>query len=459
MQRQVRIHVYLSIICALALGCSSEAAENSPGDAGPQEDASPESAAESGGEDVAPDAIDSVDLEIVTLEMPGIGASTSGDTPWDKLAVTLEGAVVAVDLSDGTRREVTTDAGGKASISVAGTADDIVVVTAYKSDYAIASWKGPMGMAKIPLGMFRQTPLPSAASVVLSGTASGMTDTSHQLTVHSTASGFSQEIGENFVFDTFSGRPFSLVGLEWWGCTPSCSRCICQTFFGWTRVDHEAVTEDTTVKLDFSQSLDPVTTTGTVELPTRVGSPIRAGELYMMVSSFDANLTHGYSLTTDLSEDESSFTYTAEHVVWDGASDVNTMYQLTHPEAVSLLTVDGYPAQDAQISGFLDAPEMISPTGTAEPVSVVDTFEWVPTSGETTEARLYLVGDNRVVWSAVVASGSSIQLPKLPSTADPAEVLGDEPLAGFIQLLSDTDKTNAYYEKACTSMNAYTVLP
>ena len=454
-------------LCALAVGCggSSDEPAASPGDGGSggaeagseagTEDAAIE--AESGGEDVAPDATGtpSVELSIVEIsDLPTVLTSID-----DLFALPpLEGVTLAVDAPDGTRREFTSDAQGKATVPDFGEPDDIVVITAFKAGYALASWEAPVSrIGETPL-LFIQSTTPTPL-VTISGTAVGMTDTANQLLVVPTTSyEKSQNAGGAFSLGVPAASPFSLVGLEFGGCSPACARCTCQSFLGWTRKDHDAITADTTVDLDFAQSLAPVHTTGTIELPEREDSRLRViARPYFTTNSFGA-VPHGFPLTTALSPDGASFTYTAEHVVWDGAPDTSTQYVLTDNvgRARSSVIVDGYPQPDAVVSGFLDTPEMTNPPGMTTSTSMQDAFAWVPR--ETTNARVLLYRGGTMIWSASVDSASSVKLPHLPSTADSAEVLGTDPLDAYLILMVNTNPGSAYYERSLL-MWGYKVTP
>ena len=452
MRRQGRSLVWVATICTAVLGCGGTADEASPGDAGAAEaEASPADAvAEEGGEDAADAAVGFTVTVVETMQARDWWGGPLVAGP-------LEGATVAVDLPDGTRQEVTTDAEGQAWIPGPWESDERVTVVVYKENYSVFSWEAPVSKVTsrpLPVDSLAEVPL-----VLVSGNASGMTSKSNHLNVQAVPYlSISEKIGDSFAVYVAKDVPFSISASEWTECTPSCASCVCEIYFGWTRVDHPAVTEDSTVNLDFEQSLEPVFTTGTVELPSRPDSIFRKNSfLNVFVNSRSAPHTFGYSLTTDLSEDESTYSYTAEHVVWEGAEDVYTIYfDHGYDVPLSAVLVPGYPKEGAVISGFLDEVEMISPASSGTTVSILDRIEWEPR--EPTDAVFRLSRGGKMVWKALVDSSSSLRLPELPSTADPAELLGSAPLPSSLSLTAETDEANDYPERVII-MEPFLVTP
>jgi hypothetical protein len=422
-------------------------------DAGDEEvfDTGPEGEAEGGTDtgagDVMPEGPELVDLVLTVLEFSAAGAEGKP----------LPGATVAVDLADGSRVEVVSDAGGKIQVLDAGTEEDSITLVAHKQGYEIWSWETPLAQAmmrpRIPLYSLTAVP-----SVTVSGTATGMTSTAHQLLVMSNAGSVSSKnAGPDFSLQVHHDRPFSLMGLEFSACASSCARCVCQTFHQWTRTNHEALTGDATVVLDFSVALEPIQTQGTIELPAREDSRLRTMSFpYVQVLSFGSSLSHGYSLSMNLEPDENSFSYLAEYVEWEGAPDVTTVHFLLDNARMvqSRIYAPGYPQPNAFISGFLDVPDVVSPAG--HQIGLLDSFEWVPR--ETTDAKWILARDGQTVWTHTASAASRLSLPQPPSSVDLQDLLGTEILDGYFALLAHTDPINDVYEKALI-MYGYKVTP
>jgi hypothetical protein len=445
------------LLCLPALGCSEESNPESapPSDAQAEQDAQPEAepadsatedASDDASEGAVPDGPDLVDLTVTVMTLP---IDSSEPTP-------LEGATVAVDLPNGTRTEWVTDAAGKVTIPNAGAAGTTVVLVAHKPGYSVKSLEGPLS-ASARLSLYELDAM-AAPSVTVSGIALSMTGKQNTLTVQATTSyALSQQPGNAFSLTVPPSLPFSLAGLEYTGCTPSCGRCVCQTFLGWTRTDHEAIDTDTVVDLDFGQSLASVQTTGTVELPAREESRLRTvARLYIRVHSFTERLQHGFPLSTEPTPDGNHFSYVAEHVPWDGAADTYTSYELVDYAggAQSILRVPGLPRPDASVSGFIDVPDFTSPTD--KNIHLLEPIEWEPL--ETTYTQLVIVRGGLPVWMAAVAGGSRLKLPQPPSSADVTELLGNEPLDAEIWMSVDSEPTIPMHAKVL-ALWGYKVIP
>jgi hypothetical protein len=338
-----------------------------------------------------------------------------------------------------------------------GLEDDAITFVAHKQGYAVWSWETTVEEAARYPWLFLNA-LTDPELVTVSGTAIGMENLNHQLMVNSTTYfDWSQKPGASFDIDVPPGQPFSLLGLEFTVCASACPRCICQTFAHWTRQDHGAIDADTTLDLDFAETLAPTQTTGTIVLPDDPESRMYTTAYpYVIVNSLGGAIQHGFSLSVAPSEDNASFSYLAEHVVWDGAADVTTRYYLidTVGYARSYLDVAGYPQEGATVSGFLDVPSFSSPPGLS--MGLLDPFVWTPL--ETTDARTVLIRDGRRVWTATVTDASRLQLPPPPTSVDTLDLLGTEALDANFYLLAHTDETNKQYEKVLL-MYGYKVTP
>jgi hypothetical protein len=416
----------------------------------PDAEAGPEAAPDTASEDVVPDAPKPPDLVISVLDPSRLPNPSEEWTP-------IEGATVAVDLPSGSRIELVSDSAGRVTVPSPGIEDDAITLVAHKQGYSVWSWETTVDEAtRYPWLILLSLTDPELVTV--SGTAIGMTSAAHQLMVNSsTCQDTSQKPGSSFDIDVPPDQPFSLVGLEFTACAQACPRCICQTFSQWTRLDHGAIDTDTTLDLDFAETLEPTHTTGTIVLPDNPESRMYTTAYpYMIVQSFEGALNHGFSLSTELSADGASFSYLAEHVVWDGSPDVTTTYYLFDNAgfAQNRLRVEGYPQEGATISGFLDVPAFSSPPGLS--MGLLDAFVWTPL--ETTDARMVLIRDGRVVWVATVTDASRLQLPQPPTSVDLLDLLGSAPLDANFILLVNTDETNKHYEKSLL-MYGYKVTP
>jgi hypothetical protein len=446
-------------VCALALlaACGEDAeAPASQSDSGDQDadlpdaEAGPEAAPDTAPDDVLPDVPEPPDLVLSVLD-PSLFPNPSQE--W----APIEGATVAVDLPSGSRIELVSDSAGKVTVPAAGFEEDTITFVAHKQGYAVWSWETTVKDATAYPWLLLYS-LSDPELVTVSGTAIGMTSAAHQLMVNaSTSFDTSQKPGASFDVDVPPGQPFSLLGLEFTGCAQACPRCTCQTFSQWTRLDHEAIDTDATVDIDFATTLEPKQTTGTIVLPDDPESRMyTTAHPYVVVNSFEGAIQHGFSLSTELSEDNASFSYLAEHVAWDGAPDVTTTYYLIDNAGYgrSYLSVEGYPQDGATVSGFLDIPAISSPLGRS--MGLLDAFEWTPL--ETTDARMMLIRNGRVVWTATVTDASRLQLPPPPTSVDVLDLLGTEALDAYFCLLAQTDETDKDYEKVLL-LYGYKVTP
>jgi hypothetical protein len=273
----------------------------------------------------------------------------------------VEGATVALDGPDGTRTEQTTGADGRVTFEELdwslGTAD----VTVHKQDHIVHGVVGIDGSEEeIAVGLTLVDP--SADWVTISGTAANMSDETHQLDMNTSCGVTShQDVGPEWSMLVQPGVDFTLRAVEFQPGTDDPPRVTSQTFFSWVLLDHAAVTEDTTVDIDFAGSVTPVNVSNAIATPAlRSDSPL-------MGTTFIYGLVHagpvyvGFSEYAEPNSLGSAFDIDYEYIEDAGLPDPVTIYRLYPVDyfmGTSMVFVPGTPEEGSHRLGFLDLPAM-----------------------------------------------------------------------------------------------------
>ena len=252
----------------------------------------------------------------------------------------------------------------------------------------------------------------------------------------STYASTSQKPGDSYQVQVAPQRPFSLVGMEYASCPSVSPLVFCQDVFHWTRLDHPGSANALTLDVDFAQSLPKLHTQGTMSVPPRLTEA--GARPYLVVLSSGQAISHGLATRITQGSTPASFSYEAEHVLWEGSTDVATMFQVYTMTTASARTKFDYPVDGDDWSGLLDVPEITDPPDLSVAVLLTGAVEWVPQAGADVSSLL-LYRNGQPVWSFEQREGSRIELTKPPSSVNLDELLGTDPLSAMLVLFADID--------------------
>jgi hypothetical protein len=358
-------------------------------------------------------------------------------------AMPIAGATVAIDHPTKGRIELITNDQGRVVVPELADTKGFLPVAAHKPGFSIVTDEVPLEAAVDPrVSAIMLTPLAGPDLITVSGSAANMVSPANALLVFSGSTrDYFAASGANYQLRVARDRPFSLFGVEM-GATPCMqAKLSCYDFTGWTRVDHGASAVDVTADLDLSKSLSVVNTNGTMTLPLGIMAGIvRVG---MNVASYQTNLIHGFASRVDYGATSDTLSYHGEHVVWDGAPDVQTLYGAWTDEVVSSVRRASYPQDGAVIGGFFDAPVLVSPSDTSVPLSLIDAVEWVPQDG-VQSSQVSLMRNDKEVWRVTTRHGSKITFRKPPSSASLVEILGNAEIDASLFLFGAIDPVLGY---------------
>jgi hypothetical protein len=368
----------------------------------------------------------------------------------------LAGATVALDMPGGGRVEDTTDAEGRVTFEELNWAAGTAGVTAYLAGYAMASRVGIVEAdGEIELTLW--VPGTPEEFVTVSGTALNMADETHDLQVTATVPHeLYADVGPDWSIEMPTGMPFTLVGLESHNL-PSEGREIAQALDAWTILEHAAVTEDTTIDLDFDAPVTPTPTlcAGSFDLPPRAESPLRAGGFgYFWVSSLESDFTVTLGLPThiDINGDWTAFEYEGEYLELASAvTDPMTIYLIARTAGErSIVIVDDYPTPGEHELAFIDLPEMVAPATPSTRHPLHDPITWNAFDTDVETVVTIIRADDSVWGVRGATDATSITVPQPPATADVAELLGTGVLEGRVTLFR-RDETDEYTERSARS--------
>jgi len=352
----------------------------------------------------------------------------------------MAGATVAADFPGGERVEGTSGADGQVTFEGVDWSLGTATVTAFVHGYRPVTWVGlteeddgqEYYLSKVWTGGWAQ----------VEGTASNADPQSTTLTVTPTVPGTSHQSGSfKFGLRVAPDVPFSVVALQWaFGPTPESNRELSQDFFGWAHVELAAAKTypATTVDIDLADKLTPVEVDGTFVLPSDPTSVLRTEAwAYYQVMTRDTAAALGWPTRTYLAPGGDAFTFVGQHVVVPNAGDVITAYSLNFDGGISLIFKDGYPEDGAIIDGFMAPPTIITvPPPGADPAS--RTIEWSTSEQDVDFASIIILSNDDPVWTIHVKPDlTTIEVPELPSTVNPGEVLKSVEFSGTLTLFAD----------------------
>src|SRR5262249_820898 len=141
---------------------------------------------------------------------------------------------------------------------------------------------------------------------------------------------------------------------------------------------------------------------------------------------------------TVISADGFSSSFEGPYVRVDGLDAVATEYQLQLGAGFSFVRFHGYPIDGADVSGFIEEPQIVQPADPTVPGKIKGA---VICRVRRPEARAtLLLGKGGILWELTnLSSAPIITIPEPPAAVDRKAVFGTVPLNGFLQLGVDCD--------------------
>ena len=367
------------------------------------------------------------------------------------------GAAVALDAA-GARVEQTVDADGKATFSgVDFSADDVDVIAAL-AGYGF----GAVGRVQPDAGEIALRLRPALVpEIQVSGMAIGMPAPAHKLVVTASVAGStdSEENGAGYSLQVPKDTAFNLVALEREDLPPASPRGQASVLHQWTTASSAALTADAMVTLDFAGpgALPSLPYSGT--FPDAAGTShmatngigfitVRLANGSSDTAADDQSL--GQSSTIDIPANSRTFEYTGEYVDAAGGGLVITRYGLADgPFAKGGVQIEGPPTENATLDLEPPVPPRKVPPGSQ---SIDAPLAWEPEyQDDETNFIVRITGTNGsfsyVIYPPDSTSGV---IPKLPSTVDPATILGTGGLQATLGLCGPPYIKNLYCTKFAT---------
>lgn len=424
-------------------------ADGAPVDAGPRQDAGADS--DAGAPDSGP-ALE--DVELVVTRYGG-----SQGAPGEP----AEGAVVAMELPDGTVVEAEVDASGRVAFRDVDTSQAPIAFTSYLEGHV------PVSVIGLAVAQAQGVPVYAVApplEVELSGTAAGMMDPAHRLNVFAidTFSTAHNGDGPSWSVPVPRGVPATLVGIEYELLSPPLSVAVEQRLHAWTIADTVTPTADAMVSLDLA---DPArrlaahdVAGGFFALPARADSPLRTTSSAYVVAfdrAADGTLVGPNAVPTRIAPDDARtrVDFDAQYVDLPGVdhSQAITRYVLQASPVYALVVAEGLPKSGDALIEFLDVPEAT----TAGPLALEPGTEiTIDRRGaeRAVQTQLYLQRRGNVRW-VITAEGTdertaTLRIPALPSVADRAAVLGSGSLDAVPNVCEPSTSMRGYCARITT---------
>jgi len=432
----------LALVLALALAgyaCSSNDATPAP----PPDASAPDTGAPEAGDD-AGEPQTPVPLKVTVYERtwPDFAAVTTKP---------LANALVLADLPDGTRKEATTDASGTVTFPDVDFTKGTASVTAYRVKSPLVSRVGITRDTAANQRLWVRAIPPEMINVL--GTVKNFDPRSAYIVVESPHSNtrYQNVVGpssSSFIIQVPKGKPVTLISSTFANkvattdAGPVNGREEDSVYYGWVRKDLPASDNDIgDVELDFSQTLTPQTTHGTIRMSSkRTSALFTDAEPYFQVSRIGNLGFFGAPTRTIISADGFSSSFEGPYVKVDGLDKVGTEYQLQLGPGFSFVRFSGYPLDGADVAGFIEEPQMVQPPDPTTPGKITDPIVW-RTLDPAARGTVLLdrAGVGIVCELTSVSSAPIVTVPAPPSTLDRKATFGTTPLQAFIQLGVDCD--------------------
>jgi len=336
------------------------------------------------------------------------------------------GAIVAIDTQDG-RIETIADEQGRAVFEGFALNGGVVNVTAAQPGFELHSWLGVSEgetneAGEFNLWLWRASRYVTKDTVELYGSALNMTDEKHD-TIISAGGVVSGSTGPEWSMNIAPGEAFEVVAIEIEYVT-SPSGTSENPIYGWFTADHEGVSEDAELIVDFGTPTQPTLVSGSYSLPLRPDSPLRNPAFGLVFTETQAIPRAGLSTFTEVSADGNTCNFEHEYVAPKNLEGLRACYHIWGKGHLSDACTPGFPVDGPADVVLLDVPLRAPVVGQQlhDPVDF-ELFD-VGVRGELT-----LEYDDTRVWRVTgMIDGGSITVPAPPSGYE----IVDTYLEGFL---------------------------
>lgn len=335
--------------------------------------------------------------------------------------VPIVGAMVAIDDALGGRVELRSDAEGVVSAEVAWEHGPFSVsVDAEVDGFALVT----------QMGVTEQSPdviLPLAIPpdlVQLEGAVTGHEEGA-TLLVSGVGMGASYYQSwyttDHYFLSVAAGAPFALIAVDF-TYEDYDEAGLYQTFSGWTVLESEGVTEDTTLDLTLTGDVVPLTAAGTFALPEDPADPLQdfgRARAFVMCNVGMALSNVGWE-THIYPQGDGTFAFEAEYVAPSLCEDVTftvVAYRFESPAATAIRWIQGTPDTWDEVPTLLPTPILssIDPPSEAEERWTLH-FEPLSLSPGATRAAVFNTTRGDMSWLILGITGDDVTLPPPPST-------------------------------------------
>ncbi|MFH2009305.1 MAG: hypothetical protein ABI333_22130 [bacterium] len=383
--------------------------------------------------DAAPDAEVGESLTFVIY--------TFSDT--DATYIPAEGVSVAFDAPGGVRTEADSGADGKVTFTGVDWTAGLGAVTFYQFGYAMfssvnldpdrmADWvneDGEYAMSLSPLTT--ETP----EMVTVSGTATGLADTSHYYTVNTTNtegqgtewSGFGTQ---GFSIQVPSGEPFYFQSLEAEYTELPSGQGYNRPIYGVMHMDYGPLTaNETGVELDFgAYGMTTHTADVSMLMPPRTDSPMRTGSIpYCFFCATNSVYCHGWPTYLDVVDNQNRIDISFLWVEPTYPEDLFWFcYVAGQSGELAQTIVPGTPQQDAE-GTLIDTPTWVTPSDPLVAHPIADPVE-VTYYEDVEISSLSIKRGGMAVWYVDGGpNATTMTIPALPSWVVSSQFLGANP--------------------------------
>jgi hypothetical protein len=367
----------------------------------------------------------------------------------------VAGADVVIDKPGGEREEKQTDADGRVTFTGLDWSLGKAAVTAYKA----GSGMPPTSQVAITetaeeVLMYLWAYQLAQPSATLSGTALSLQAATDRLWVTATNStSYSEGVGATWTMPVWTGVPFTILAVDYTAVSNG-TRGYTRSWISWVALDHEAVTADTTVAIDFATPVTRQQASGTLVLPLREASTLRTkgmGGVWATAWESLGSAGLGAATTMAVSTDGARLEYTVDWVEPASVQQPVTQYAITTSTSTSLVIRGGYPTGGELDATFLDIPLITKSPNPADGENLHGeiTWEWYDAD---VWMRCFVDRDTTTLGWLVLAppTETSLRIPRGPSSLDEATLLGDEWLSASCQAV-EMNLTSDWVDRAASA--------
>lgn len=353
---------------------------------------------------------DTVSLDVTVVEFNGV--------------TRIEGAGVAVDLSDSSRVEGVTDAQGEATLELpAGATIDFLI--AHKDGYSFNGFAGSVLGTALQANFWLMAAEDTTSMLAVTGTATNMANpgTDYLQVAASAGTSFLEEGATAYDILVEPSMDFTLLAMDI-GLPVISGQDVTRVFHSVVISEQTAITSAAVVDIDFATPT-PSTTTFTTSLVLPADT-VLATTGVAGINASTPNLWSGG--TTTCTKNTTAFDCTGE--IWDvGAAITGSYYFVVTPEgmtsnygrSVGAVSSSG-PSVGTVDMQFPNPPDLTSPSGAGpHPVDTPVQYTVAAGGGDYDVVAVNInAEDGRLIGIAQPdQTAGEITIPALPSTSDP----------------------------------------